>query len=294
MPAKYALLFPSKTTSPTDAFVALQFLNPHSNGLPIWGPSNAGVTVIWEYTPVQQDGYYVTFWWSNNGSFLWDGGSSNSYWGCHPYPNPPGKGSTAHCWEVGGMAPGGDFTTTLGGSTLTVVKGVRYTQAVRITRNGDSTKMARFYIDLPSTANSNVIFANPSNASFGESNPPSPAFTFGDSPWWEGFGHERMSGELGRVKIIAKVLSEADVLSEAASMSSLATSDGQSNIWWGKKGFATVDDLTCDYGTGRSFAWANANKATLGTLISASEDEFPQPLPGALGAYRVVRARGLS
>lgn len=40
--------------------------------------------------------------------------------------------------------------------------------------------------------------------------------------------------------------------------------DGAAHVWYHKRGFATVDDLTCDAGTGRSFSWADAsNKATL-------------------------------
>lgn len=262
----YALDFPSNGDSPSDAFVALQFANPHSNGLPIWGPSDAGVTYIWRYRPVQQTGYYVTFWWSNNGSFLWDGGGSNSYYGCHPYPTTGNSSGTSHYWELAGMASGNDSVNTLSGSPLTVVKDEWYTQALRITVNGDGTKTGRFYIDLPSTANGNIIQTT-ATSGWGETNPPSPAVTFGDSPWYASFGHERMSGQLGQVKIFSSVLSEADMLDEAADMSQLVTAAGEAAIWWGKAGFADVDDLTCDYGTARSFAWANSNKAALGDAL---------------------------
>src|SRR3954470_10756099 len=29
--------------------------------------------------------YYTTFFWGNNGNFVWDGGSGNTYYGMHPY-----------------------------------------------------------------------------------------------------------------------------------------------------------------------------------------------------------------
>jgi len=245
----------------------MQFTNPHSNGLPIWGEANSGTTFIWEYEPRQQTGYYVTFWWSNNGNFLWDGGGSNTYYGCHPYPRDPGTGranGTVHDWELAGMDSGADFTTTRGGSVKQVVKDVLYTQGFRVTHNG-GTKTGIFYIDLPSVANADVIEATSPNG-WGDTNPPSPAVTFGDAPWYADFQHERMSGILRRVKIFNKVLSEADMLEEAANMGSLVTSAGQASIWWGKTHYESVDDLTCDYGTGRTFAWADANnKATLWT-----------------------------
>lgn len=65
------------------------------------------------------------------------------------------------------------------------------------------------------------------------------------------------------IKIFSAVLSEADMLSESQNFNTVVTSAGQSAIWWGKNGFLDIDDLTCDYGTGRQFAWANANKGTL-------------------------------
>ena len=85
-PTITGLNFPSNGDSPSTAFVAFQFLNPQNQGLPIWGPNGAGVTYIWKYKPRQQLGYYVTLWWSENGNFLWDNGSSNTYYGAHPYP----------------------------------------------------------------------------------------------------------------------------------------------------------------------------------------------------------------
>ena len=263
----YALRFPSNGDTPSNAFVALQFLNPHSNGLPIWGPgsgaSRLGVTYIWRIKTRQQTGYYVTFWWSNDGSFLWDGGSSNTYVGAHPYPQSGDNTGTTHWWEIAGMASGADNLNTLSGSPKTVVHDTWYTQALRITVNGDGSKTARFYTALSSVANGDVISASAASG-WGETNPPSPALTFGDSPWYASFQHERMSADLAWMKIFAADLGETDMLTEAADGSAIKTSAGASNVWYHKRGFATVDDLTCDAGTGRAFSWADAsNKATL-------------------------------
>lgn len=256
----YAIEFPSNGDTPS-AFVAMQFANPHGNGLPIWGPDNAGVTYIWRVRPVQHTGYYTTFFWANNGTFLWDSGSPNTYYGCHPYPDGGASGTT-HYWEI--SIEGGDTTTTRDTTNEAVVKDQWYTQACRVIHNG-GTKTLIYYFDLPSTANAKVI-EHTTAAGYGNSNPPSPALTFGDAPW--NYPNERLSGQLGQVKIIAKALSEADMLDEAADMSQLVTTDGQNAIWWGKKGFADIDDLTCDYGTERSFAWADgSNKAALGDAL---------------------------
>lgn len=254
-------------------YCAIQFANPHTNGLPIWGPSNAGWTAIVERLTRQQTGYYgASPWWCNNGAFLWSG--ADSYLGFCPYPQNGSDTGTTHWWEFSGIAAGTDNLYNKSGAHVTVTHGTMRTQAIRIFKTvADSTKQALFYINLPSTASADVIDApdgayggsatSANTVTFGESNPPNPVVRFGDSPWTD-FGKERFSGDLGRIKIIAKALSESDIVSEANNMASLVTSDGQANIWWGKTNWRSLNDLTCDYGTGRTFAWADSTyKATL-------------------------------
>jgi len=260
------LKFPSNGDEPVDAFVAFQFDNPQNDGLPIWGPNKQGVSYIWEYFPIQQRGYYVTFWWANNGSFVWKDGDSDSYYGCHPYPQEGAFGaeSTSHYWELAGMDSGADNLQTLAGFPSTVDKGVWYTQVFRIHLNSDGTKTGRFYIDVTDTSRAHIIEYT-ANADWGESDPPFPAVIFGDSPWGSHYyGTERLSGILGRIKIFNKALSLNDLKKEALEMSELVTEDGKKNMWWGKTSFRTVDDLNCDYGSKRSFHWADSiNKARL-------------------------------
>ena len=43
-----------------------KFVNPHTNGLPIYGPGGNGVTYIWRAYPRQQAGYYTAFFWGND------------------------------------------------------------------------------------------------------------------------------------------------------------------------------------------------------------------------------------
>lgn len=264
-----ALLLPSNVSGSDQGapFVAIQFEDPQANGLPIWGPADAGVTYIWRYKPAQQTGYYALFWWSNNGSFLWDGGSQDTYIGSHPYPQNQSNTGTTHYWEI--AQDGGDMTTTRSGSPKAVVKDAWYTQALRVFVNGDGSKTAIFYTALPSTANADVIEVTMSSG-YGETDPPDPALTIGDSPWFGSFQHERASGALSHFEIFAAALSEVNMLAEANALTSgsgLATAPGIASIWWRKQGFDSVDDLADDSGSGRTFVWADPSNK--GTLVSA-------------------------
>jgi len=259
--------FPSNDDSPTNAFVAFQFLNPQNDGLPMWGPNNAGVTYIWKYRPRQQDGYYVTMWYSRADGFFNEGNPVyDPYYGGHPYPYPPRGGSDNpnHVWELAGMEDGRDTLGT-GGSdndatSKNLVTDVWYTQALRITVNSNGTKTARFYIDLPSTSSADYIEYT-STSDYGNRTPRSPAITFGDSPWYPQHQHERMSGVIRHIKIIAKSLSDADILAEAGS-EALATADGQNNIWYMNIN-PTPDDITDKSGAGHDPAWAGPTRAGL-------------------------------
>jgi hypothetical protein len=254
------LAFPRNGDAPADAFVAFQFKDPHLNGLPIWGPNGAGATYIWKVRPTQQAGYYVTFWWSNNGSFLWNSGGPDSYYGAHPYPTSSSSSGTSHVWELA-TDRGGDFVRMRDGSQKAVVKDVWYTQALRVVRNADGTKTLTFYTALPSLAPADVIQVTvPAN--YGEVNPPAPALTFGDSPWYGGYQHERLSGVLRGIKIFNRGLSEADMLAEAAN-DSLVTAQGQLSIWYLNIN-PTPTDISDKSGNGHNPTWANpAYKASL-------------------------------
>src|SRR5438309_7392040 len=41
--------------------IRFKFNNPHTTGLPIYGPGGAGATYIWRIYPRQQTGFYTTF-----------------------------------------------------------------------------------------------------------------------------------------------------------------------------------------------------------------------------------------
>lgn len=267
-PARQALSFPSNISgADTSApYVALRKVNPHLDGLPIWGPGGAGVTVLRRIKTRAQTGYYAQLWWSaGNGQFLWDGGGANSYWGFHPYPQDQNNQGTTHWWEIA-SGTGQDFYTNDAGNAITMSHGSWLVQALVVKRNGDSTKTITGYFNLPDVTNNTKITVNLA-AGYGEVNPPTPTLTIGDSPWFALYQHERASCEHGQIKIIAAALSQADVLAEAANWDALVTSAAQASIWWGKRGFLSADDLTCDFGTGRALEWASAgNKAGLSSL----------------------------
>lgn len=256
----FALQFPTNVSGADTAasYVAIKFVNPQSNGLPIWGASNGGITVVRKIKVAQQTGYHAMFWWSNDGAFLWNAGAPGSYWGMHPYPQNAANTGTTHWWEIA-TGGGDDF-----GPVVTVTKDINYLQGMTVTRAGASDKTLKFYFNLPNTNSSNYINRNELAANFGESNPPSPAVTIGDSPWYASYQHERFGGTLDAIKIFTPALSEADMLSESADFSRIVTAAGATNIWWGKNGFLNIDDLTCNYGTARAFVWADtSNKGTL-------------------------------
>ena len=259
--------FPSNATSPTDAYVAIEYANPEDNGLPITGPSEAGITVVREINVRQQTAasngtyYYAQFWYTTADRAF----TPLHNWGFHPYPQAGSPGTDPNSyWEIAGH--GADIVATRpnetgAGNAPTFDRW--YTQAFRLTKTGAGAYELLFYIDLPSTANANVIEHDEAVGSYLESPATASLIVIGDSPWYAGFQHEKFSGIQGRIKIFGTSLSESDILSEAADMSQLATAAGEAAIWWGKTNFDSITDLTCDYGTGRSFTWNNSNRGTL-------------------------------
>lgn len=267
----YALLFPSNVSgsSTSSAYGVIQFANPQSDGFPPNGPSNAGWTVIRRIKTVQQTGYYAQWWYvQNNGSIDLNGPPFKFYAGFHPYPGQGGQDKTTHKWEI--AANGDDYADYDDDNSagVDVVKDVWFTQALKWEYNGGSPR-ATMYIDLPTvTTASQVRVTLPSGYGDIGNIQSSPAIVIGNSPWMALYQEERASCHHGQIKIITKALSEADIVSEAGNMNTLVTSDAQSNIWWGKTGFDSVDDLTCDYATARSFTRVDSsNILTLGDAL---------------------------
>jgi hypothetical protein len=253
------LLWPTNNYPSNDGNLYLLFIShPENDGLPLF--STTGWTIITEVTPLQQAGFFAYWWYANNTTKFDLGNTYDAYVGGHPYPANGSESDTNKYMEIAGMQDYTDTVLTRAGTPKTVTYGSRLTIATRVVKNGDGTKTATLHTELPSVADADVI-EKTSNTTFGETLPSNMAIMYGDSPWFA--SHERAYGRLGRFKIIAKILSESDTVLEAADMSRLVTTDAQTYIWLGKNDFTSADDLTCDYGTGRSLAWANSSyKAT--------------------------------
>lgn len=249
-----ALLFPKNVSgSDTGApYGVIEFQNSQSSGLPIWGASNAGMTMIRKIkvTSPDQTGYYAQFWMAQ-GSF-----TGGNYHGCHPYPQNQSNSGTTHWWEI--ACESADFIDFQGNqpgspnNPQVVNAGSTLTQIYIVTRSGANSKTLTFYPDASDTSSPHFIQRNATTAGYGEGNP-SIRVVIGDSPWFASFQHERFGGTKDAIKIFNEPLTLSDALSEAANFGALTTSAGAAAIWWGKNGFNTVDDLTCSYGTGRSF-----------------------------------------
>ncbi len=264
---RFALDFPSNVTGGDQSapLVALQYDDPHLDGLPFAGPGGAGVTYLWRVNQRAQTGYYVTLWWSQG-----DGGFTPSaqYVGGHPYPKVANNTGTTHRWEIAAPAGGDYFDTRAGsGTSKDVVYDVWRTQALRVVRNGNGSKTYTFYSDLPSLAPIDVLeWTSGTGGDIAEEVPPSPKITIGDSPWYPSYQHERLSGLFGELIIEAAARTEAEIVEQAANPKAL-TAAFTANVWYFKPGWRSLDDLTCEAGTGRSLHWADpSSTATLGPL----------------------------
>lgn len=255
VPAGNALVFPSNGASPVGTLVAFQFTGADLiPGFP--------ATYIWRVKPVQQTGYYTTFFHARiDGAVPF----SHSYYGCHPYPQG-GSSGTVHNHEI--STGGADVITDANGNSTVVTKGQWYTQAFTIEEiAGNECRMA-YYWDLGTSAQRVIQYDSPGDDMSIEfptaGGGVTPGLIWGDAPW--SVGNERLSGSLGQIKLLNDVLSLSDIQSEAANMNALVTVAAQAARWWFKPGFASVDDLT-DAVTGKAAAWANANKASPGEAL---------------------------
>lgn len=245
--------FPGSAAVPNGQTMRFKFPNPQNNGLPIYGPGGTGVTYIWRAYPRQQSGYYTAFFWGNdnggdfNENFLWNNGSSDTFYGAHPYPDTQPNGST-HKWEI--AAQGNDFVNG------TVVYNRWYTQALRVWSDA-SGKHHEFYWDLPNTDPSHQVIVN-LPASYGNLNPPVPALTWGDAPWNP--SAEVWNGILRGIQIYTSKLSLPDILNEIASPTSTAA--GINSIWYLNLN-PTPTDIADKSGKGHNPEWVGNQRPML-------------------------------
>lgn len=232
-----------------------KFGHPEANNLAIYGPGGAGVTYIWRAYPRQQPGYYTAFFWGNDDSqgtintFLWTNGQADSYYGAHPYPDNPPNGTT-HKWEI--SIEQADFVKG------PVVYDRWYTQVFRAWSDA-SGKHHEFYWDFPNTDDNHRV-TRLSPAGWGNTNPPSPALTWGDAPWNP--GKEVWNGVLRGIQIYSSYLSLADIGNEVAA--ALSTPAGKNSIWYLNLN-PTPSDISDKSGKGHHPVWVGNERPALYT-----------------------------
>jgi len=238
----YGLDFPGSAAVSTT--MRFRFLNP----LAIYP-----ATYIWRVYPRQQTGYYTAFFWGNDdgsggtSDFTWDNGQSNTYYGAHPYPQG-GQSGTVHNWEISvdRMDPIGAL----------VKYNQWYVQAFTAYADG-SGKHHTFYFNLPNTDAANVINYT-ANPSWGNTNPPFPALTWGDAPWQQ--GSEVWDGVIRGIQIYSANLSVSDILSEVNSP--LSTTAGKASVWYMNLN-PTPTDISDKSGAGHNPSWVGSERPSL-------------------------------
>lgn len=242
---RFGLDFPGSAAVATT--MRFRFLNP----LPIYP-----ATYIWRAYPRHQAGYYTAFFWGNDDgkgtleTFLWTSdGAADSYYGAHPYPNPPPNGA-AHNWEI--SIEQQDFQNGA------VVYDRWYTQALRVWADSRG-KHHEFYWDLPRTGAGHRV-TRTSDRSWGNVDPPVPTLTWGDAPWAP--GNEVWNGILSGIQIYAAILSLVDIMREIEAP--LSTDAGASSVWYLNLNL-TPTDISDKSGRGHDPEWVGNQRPRLWT-----------------------------
>jgi hypothetical protein len=203
-------------------------------------------TYIWRAHPRQQNSYYSAFFWGND-----DGQDDLNtffatiacYYGAHPYPDG-GDGGATHKWEI--SVDGVDPVNGV------VVYDQWYTQAFRAWGDGTG-KHHEYYWDLPATDAAHLVTYNAAT-SYGTTNPPVPALTWGDAPWAP--GGETWNGMLRGFQFYDALLSNAQIAAEIASPGSVRTP-------WYLNLDPTPTDILDKSGSGHHPAWVGPLRPTL-------------------------------
>jgi hypothetical protein len=268
--ADTGLIFPSNDATAGDVY-AFQFTDPGSNGLPQWGTADGGITLMWEYRPEQQTGYYVTFFYSKpDGCFQGvyvgpspgdcSGSAVQQFWGAHPYPQKRSSSGTTHIWEISaGTHITHDRTDTVGGGEFDVVYDTWHHQALLVEKSG-STISYTFYPDLPSVDDDNRLELSGNN---GLTESSAPDLYFGDAPWNQQYSHkhERMSGTFRNLRIIDATMTEQEILDNVDS-DTLVGSNAINNVWYRRADMspdAAGDGIEDESGNANNPEWVDQN-----------------------------------
>jgi hypothetical protein len=210
-------------------------------------------TYLWRAWPRRQAGYYTAFFWGNDDglgdlrTFLWKNNDADTYYGAHPYPQPPPRG-TNHRWEVSI-----DREDILGAE----VRYDRwYTQALRVWANPRG-KHHEFYWDLPHLDADHRV-AITTCPSWGNALPPVPTLTWGDAPWAP--GNEVWNGLLSGIQVYAACLTPDEMLDEARAVGS--TASGARSLWYQNLALRP-DDISDKSGRGHHPHWVGPERPRL-------------------------------
>ena len=255
--------------------MGFQWEDPASDGLPMFGPSGAGVTYIWQYKPA---GDMITYSSSGPWRSRCDGGFHQNppgyttinyqpFYGFTNYPTLPRSTSTDHEFEIStcdsDCTGAQDWTTTVDGPPHAVVDEKWYTQGGVAIKNGDNSKTQIFYVDLPSTDDADVLI-HENDIGYADTPPPDECMTIGDAPWMRAFDgsdgqidkNESLQGIFRGLKIFDVALSEEDMLTEAENLDDNSThSTGGSGHLWFSNVDMTPDDISDKSGNGNDPTW---------------------------------------
>jgi hypothetical protein len=201
--------------------------------------------------------YYTTFFWGNNGTFTWDSGAANTYYGGHPFPvtAPLGPGQ----WEI--STNSNDYTTG-----VEVVWDRWFTQVFRAWRESATLTHHEFIWDYDDwLANGTSILTRTNNdVGWADTNPPAPAIFVGQGPnvggvSWGGYaGFEEYKGIIRGMQFYDALLTMGNVASELASPGSVRSP-------WYLNVNPKPTDITDKSGNGHHPSWIGADRPALWT-----------------------------
>jgi hypothetical protein len=221
-------------------------------------PAMAPLTIIWRVFPVQQTGYYTTFFVGEINSDFINTVKPHGYVGCHPYPDNFALG-TNHNWEI--SIEGNDYITDDNANNTTVVKNQWYQQAMVQTAVGNNQHVV-YYWDLVTSSNRVMTYQTTTNPLANAQT--NPGVMWADNPWNP--ADECLSGTLRGIQIFqaALTLSEINSLRTAETdATALSTASGLGLTHWYLNINPTPTDVTDKSGNGRNPSWTNANRPTL-------------------------------
>lgn len=223
------------------------------------------------------DRYYTTFFWGNNGAFVWGAGYGRSYYGAHPYPETAGglrDGTGDGKWEISASA--NDFTVKDDGVSPAphISMNAWYAQAFRATDSGGGVFEHKYWLALPSTTTANTITQVPTGAAVV---PTTPAIVMGQAPdngsglSWGGYPRwEEQNAIIRGIQMHTSALTQAQLVALSAfdtdaSVLTYCSSNGIAVPWYLNMN-PTPTDVTDKSGNARHGSWAGAARPTLWTV----------------------------